>query len=155
MLLAFGGVALLLAIVGWLILGDRPEKGEPKSNGEYRALLLGSMFEELEELGYDTSAPLDWKYVFMHREYEPLARLVRELRESGYELVLSDEIREPENQFVEHKVILRRAERHTEDTLAIRNKEFRELAAMRGVDLYDGSWVIDPDNELDEAYGDT
>src|ERR1019366_5267717 len=100
MLFAFGAVALLLAIVGWLILGDRPEKGEPRSDGEYRALLLGSMFEELEELGYDTSAPLDWKYVFMHREYEPLARLVSELRESGYELVLSDEIREPENQFV-------------------------------------------------------
>lgn len=34
--------------------------------------------------------------------------------------------------------------------LAARNLEMRDLVLRHGVDLCDGSWVIDPDGDLDE-----
>lgn len=142
---------LLTCVIGWLLFCDRLAPGEPRNDIEDRAQRLGAMFEELEDFGYDTAKPLQWKYVFMHREYEPLARLARHLREEGYELVATEEIREPEHSIVEHKIVLARQERHSEETLAVRNLELRQLASTFGIDLYDGSWVLDPDENLELA----
>jgi hypothetical protein len=141
---------LLAAIAGWLIFADRIKPGEPRNEIEFRAERLGAQFEELEDLGFDLDGPLNWKYVFMHREYGPLADLLRTLRGQGYSLQAIEEIREPENDFVEHKIILSRRERHTQETLAARNLEMINLAARHGVDMYDGSWVVDLNENLEQ-----
>ena len=144
------GLLLVVAIACWLIFADRTKPGEPRNEIEFRAERLGAQFEELEDLGLEVDGPLDWKYAFMHREYGPLAGLVKTLQQQDYSLVETEEIREPENFFVEHKAVLARREKHSQETLAARNLEMRDLASRHGVDLYDGSWVIDPEGDLDE-----
>ncbi|GEM_PF-5669546 len=150
--MAFVVVAVLVVtlVAGWLVLGDRASSGPPEPT--YRELRIADLFEDLENSGYDTKGPLEWKYVFMHREYAPLASLAKLLRDRGYTIVEAEEMTEPENEFVEHRIVFSKRETHTPDSLAARNLEMTDFAERCGVDLYDGSWVIDPNAE--EPYAD-
>jgi len=79
---------------------------------------------------------LQWGYFLFHDTPEPLESLSEEMREFGYSAVSLHQA--DDGQWV---LQLAKTEIHTPETLHRRNMKFNELAAMRGITLYDG-WDV-------------
>src|SRR5262245_31999134 len=94
------------------------------------------MFAKMVGDGLDLSLPLRLGYFLFHATPEPLEALSEDMHELGYSCVSLHQA--DDNEWV---LQLAKTEIHTPETLHRRNVKFNELAAVRGIDLYDG-WDV-------------
>ncbi len=96
---------------------------------------LEEMFLNMrDDAPWDVDGELLWGYFFFNRVAEPLSQLGLELQGRGYGLVGVYPTDDGDD-FVLH---VEMAEHHTPQSLYARNAEFEQLAAARGIDVYDG-----------------
>jgi hypothetical protein len=105
-----------------------------------------AMFANMKADGLDVSAPLRWGYFLFHGAPEPLAQLAEEMEAFGYSC---EGLREGDDgQWV---LQLSKTEIHSAESLHHRNLKLNELAASRGIDLYDGWDVSVPGASAEDA----
>ena len=98
---------------------------------------LQGRFAEMRGDGWNVDSDLRWGYFFFDPDAADLRRLGDHLATEGFRVVEMQKT-DDGDEYVLH---IERVERHTPETLAKRNEDFRHLAAQFGVHLYDG-WDV-------------
>lgn len=104
-----------------------------------RATLI-EMFAALKDNGLNANEDLLWGYYFVDPDSEQLQALIPALEGRGYRFIdlFEAEIDEEVSSTPMYYLHVEKAERHTIDTLEVRNQEMELLAEQYGVAKYDG-----------------
>lgn len=150
MILTIVAVLLAATVFGWLWFGDKPAPGEPASKLEEQQQRLEIALDDLRRQGIKVDQPLIWNYMFVNRQYAALAKFIEHMKAQGYSVAEVNEARDEDSGLIDYELRLQKLERHSPETLSVRLREMRDLAARWNLDLFDG-WYPEGYGEREEV----
>lgn len=135
-IIAIVSVAVCLLLTALLVRRNPPARGgghvrETKFTLQQNEEMFANMRAQTK---WDVDGELLWGYFFTDPDTKKLERAAQRLTASGYRFVSIY----PTDDKSTHVLHVERVEKHTPQTLHVRNGEFESLAAEFGLESYDG-----------------